>query len=231
MAKHNKRHSSRKSRSRKSHTRKTHRKQHGGGDGYFATNEAAPIPTASGAPLEAHTSVSFCGWDNGRVAPAINPTMMSQFGGRRLRRRSQKQRGGGCGSCGSFPPAIQQGGGGCGVVYPPATQRGGVVTQKGGGSGNGGFGFQLDNTLGKVYHSLPVGPCPPVPVANALPQRGGAAVDDYGIVSYKTGYGYNESSPVSTPSAHYLNQISYDRTCGQTGGRRHKRRTHRHRRR
>jgi hypothetical protein len=213
MAKHNKRHSRRKS-------RKT-RKQRGGGDGYFATNEAAPIPTASGAPLAAHTSVSFCGWDNGRVAPAINPTMMSQFGGR----RSQKQKGGGCGSCGSFPPAIQQGGGGCGVVYPPATQRGGVVTQKGGGSGNGGFGFVLDNSLGKVYHSLPVGPCPPVPVANALPQRGGAAVDDYGIVSYKTGYGYNDTSPVSTSSAHYLNQISYDRTCGQTGGKRKNRKT------
>jgi hypothetical protein len=216
MAKHNKRHSlrSRKSRkSRKSHTRKTHRKQRGGGDGYFATNEAAPIPTASGAPLEAHTPVSFCGWDNGRVAPAINPTMMSQFGGR----RSQKQKGGACnGGCGT---PMQTGGGSCGVVYPPQVQKGGS------GSGNGGFGFVLDNSLGKVYHTLNVGPCPPVPVENALPQRGGAAVDDIGIVSYKTGYGYNDTSPVSTSSAHYLNQISYDRTCGQTGGKRKNRKS------
>jgi hypothetical protein len=211
MAKQHKRHSRRKS-------RKT-RKQRGGGDGYFATNEAAPIPTASGAPLAAHTSVSFCGWDNGRVAPAINPTMMSQFGGRR--RRSQKQKGGACGGgCGA---PMQTGGGGCGVVYPPQTQRGG-------GSGNGGFGFVLDNSLGKVYDRLSVGRCPPAPMANSLPQRGGAAVDDFGIVSYKTGYGYNESSPVSTPSAHYLNQISYDRTCGQTGGKRKKRKSRKSRR-
>lgn len=206
MAKQHKRHSRRKS-------RKT-RKQRGGGDGYFATNEAAPIATASGAPLEAHTPVSFCGWDNGRVPPAINPTMLSQFGGRRRSLRSRKQKGGAC-NCGA---PMQTGGGGCGVVYPPQTQRGG-------GSGNGGFGFVLDNTNGKVYDYLSVGACPRVPVENSLTQRGGAAVDDYGIVSYKTGYGYNDSSPVSTPSAHYLNQISYDRTCGQTGGKRKSRKS------
>lgn len=217
MAKHSRRHSHK--RRRHSQRRRT---QRGGGDGYFSINMGAPLSTASGAPLESRAPVSFCGWDNGRVAPAINPTMMSQFGGRR--RRSRKQRGGACGGgCGA---PMQTGGGGCGVVYPPATQ-------KGGGSGNGGFGFQLDNTLGKVYHSLSVGACPPAPVENSLTQRGGAAVDDYGIVSYKTGYGYDTSSAVSTPSAHYLNQISYDRTCGQTGGRRrrsrHNRRSHRRR--
>jgi len=207
--------------SRRSHKRRSHRRrrtQRGGGDGYFSINMGAPLSTAAGAPLESRAPVSFCGWDNGRVAPAINPTMMSQFGGRR---RSRRQRGGACnGGCGSMPP--MQTGGGCGVVYPPATQ-------KGGGSGNGGFGFQLDNTLGKVYHSLSVGACPPAPVENSLTQRGGALADEIGIVSYKTGYGYDTSSAVSTPSAHYLNQISYDRTCGQTGGRR-RRRSHRRRR-
>ena len=60
-----------------------------------------------------------------------------QLGGRRNRNRSRKPRGGCC----------------CGLV------------QGGGGGGTGGHGFELNNSLGKVYASLPVGPCPATPVA------------------------------------------------------------------
>lgn len=200
---------------RKRRTQHRRRNQKGGGDGYFAINTQAPIPTASGAPLDSRVPISFCGWDNGRVAPTIDPTMMSQFGGRRRRLKTRKQRGG----CD----------GGCSVSHAP-------IMQQGGGSGTGGYGLVLDNTLGKVYHTLSVGACPPPPVANPISgfsqmggrrkQKGGNAASDYGIVVYNSGYGYNNTSPVTTSSAHYLNQIPYDK-CGQTGGtrkRKHKRR-------
>lgn len=104
-------------------------------------------------------------------------------------------------------------------------QRGGAcgcnaLQQRGGGGGTGGFGFNISNNdLGKMYSSLSVGACPPA-------QRGGAAADELGAVSYKTGYGFGPASVVSTPSAHYLNPLGYDRTV-MAGG---KRRSRRHRR-
>lgn len=100
----------------------------------------------------------------------------------------------------------KQRGGGCGCMAWPSTK------QSGGGSGNGGFAVDVtSNEMMKSYASLVKAPCP-------TSQMGGAAVNDHGIVSYKTGYGFDTSSPVSTDSAHYLNPIGYNRTMA--GGRR-----------
>jgi hypothetical protein len=174
------------------------------GDGYYDTVTSNPQMSAAGTPLEVYAPISYCGWDNGRVPPHINPTMMSQFGGRR--RTGRKQQGGGCGCMAQVP------------------------MQAGGGSGNGGYAVNVqDNSMIKMYSSVTPGPCLPVPRENQIgggpaPVPAGSAADQLGIVSYKTGFGYNPSSVVSTDSAHYLDQVSYDRTCGQTGG---KRRRHR----
>jgi hypothetical protein len=82
--------------------------------------------------------------------------------------------------------------------------------QAGGGGGTGGYGFELTNDLGKVYTTLPVGHCPATPVATPL--RGGATdLELLGPISYPSGYALDR--PVSTPSAHYLDYTSYDRSC------------------
>ena len=189
---------------RRHRRRQQSRHQKGGsgmGDGYYDTVTSDPQMSAAGTPLEVYKPISFCGWDNGRVAPAINPTMMSQFGGRRSRRRQQ--------------------GGGCGCMAQ-------VPMQAGGGSGNGGYMVDVtNNSMQKMYAAITPGPCLPVPRENQIgggpaPVPAGSAADQLGIVSYKTGFGYNPSSVVSTDSAHYLDQVSYDRTCGQTGGKRHR---------
>lgn len=183
------------------------RKQRGGagmGDGYYDTVTAHPQTSAAGTPLEVYKPISYCGWDNGRVAPHVDPNMMSHFGGRRRsRKRSvrKQQRGGACGSC---------------MVTPPM--------QSGGGAGTGGYNVDVtNNDMIKMYAAITPGPCPPPPRENQIgggpaPVPAGSAADELGIVSYKTGYGYNDSSVVSTSSAHYLDQVPYDRTCGQTGG-------------
>jgi hypothetical protein len=190
------------------------RKQRGGagmGDGYYETNLSNPQMSAAGTPLEVYPPVSYCGWDNGRVTPAVDPNMMSHFGGGR--RRSRKQRG-----------SRRQQGGGCGCMAQPPLQ------QMGGGSGTGGYNVDVtSNAMQKMYAAIIPGACPPPPRENQIgggpaPVPAGSAADQLGIVSYKTGFGYNESSPVSTSSAHYLDRISYDRTCGQTGGKRKSRR-------
>jgi hypothetical protein len=80
--------------------------------------------------------------------------------------------------------------------------------QFGGGSGNGGFGVELSNQLGKVYDHLSVGACPPTPHATQL---GGASPLE--IASYPSGYGFGPRGVVSTDSAHYLDPTGYDRTC------------------
>jgi hypothetical protein len=200
---------SRRKQHRRSKTRSSRRNQRGGsytgGYGNYAFTGPAGV-SAGGVPFESRAADNaHCGWDL-RVAPQVTPTgaFSSQMGGR----RSKKQRGGSCG-CGSL-------------------QRGGKE-QRGGGGGSGGYGFQLDNTLGKVYASLPVGPCPATPVATPLGttplyQQGGA--DSYrdlaAINSYKTGYEFGPRGVVSTNSAHYLDPIGYDRTC--RGGARRSRR-------
>lgn len=181
--------------------RQQSRRQKGGsgmGDGYYDTVTADPKMSAAGTPLEVYAPISYCGWDNGRVPPHINPTMMSQFGGRR------KQQGGGCGCMAQVP------------------------MQAGGGSGNGGYAVNVqDNSMIKMYSSVTPGPCLPVPRENQIgggpaPVPVGSAADQLGIVSFKTGFGYTEKSPVSTDAAHYMDRISYDRTCGQIGGKRKK---------
>lgn len=94
------------------------------------------------------------------------------------------------------------------------------MIQAGGGGGTGGHGFELNNSLGKVYASLPVGPCPAAPVATQL---GGASDHELlGIQSYPAGYALGR--PVSTDSAHYLDPVPYDRACmGGARKRTHKR--------
>ena len=191
----------------KSKSHRHSRKQRGGagqGDGYYDTLTANPQMSAAGTPLEVYSPISYCGWDNGRVAPAVDPNMMSHFGGGRRRRRSRRQQGGACGCMASVP------------------------MQQGGGSGNGGYVVDVtSNAMQKMYAAITPQPCLPVPRENQIgggpaPVIPGSAADQLGIVSYKTGFGYNPSGVVSTPAAHYLEQISYDRTCGQTGGKRRK---------
>lgn len=115
------------------------------------------------------------------------------------------------------PTMMSQFGGACGCA------------QRGGGSGSGGYYQELTNELGKAHAGYQVYPCPSAPVENPVfqAQKGGAAVDEIGIVSYPSGYGYSPKSVVDTGSAQYLNQLPYNK--GQAGGRR-RRRTQRRRR-
>jgi hypothetical protein len=157
--------------------------------GAFGIDVAHPITTASGAPLEARASMAD-GAELARAAPSVAGVggVLSQMGGRR---RSRKQKGGACGCMG---------------------------LQRGGGSGTGGFGFTLNNDLGKVYADLPRGSC-------NLPQRGGfapigASESSGQIVSNPAGFGYAPASVFESKdgSAHFLEQLPYGKA--QAGGRR-----------
>jgi len=191
---------------RRSHRRRRSHKQKGGasaegGYGNYAFTGAAGV-AAGGVPFESRAADnSHCGWGL-RVAPHVVPTgAAGQRGGRgRGRGRGSKKQRGGCG---------------CGAM------------QHGGGGGTGGFGFDFgNNALGKVYATLPVGPCLATPVANPLPQKGGdpSYRDLAAIDSYKTGYEFGPRGVVSTNSAHYLDPIGYDRTCRGGARRTHTRR-------
>jgi hypothetical protein len=93
--------------------------------------------------------------------------------------------------------AARQQGGACGCMV-------------GGGGGSGGYGFALDNSLGKVYPATTMGACPSAPAANPL--VGGASDAELrGINSYSAGYAMN--SPVNTPSATYMGYTGYGRSC------------------
>jgi hypothetical protein len=155
---------------------------------------------------------------------------------------SRRQRGGNyTGGYGNYsftgPAGVSAGGvpfdsraadnGNCGWTLRPAPQLGGRK-QRGGGGGTGGHGFELNNSLGKVYASLPVGPCPAAPVATQL---GGASDHELlGLQSYPSGYSLGRA--VSTDSAHYLDPVRYDRSCMGGGARKrtHKRNRNRVRR-
>jgi len=104
-------------------------------------------------------------------------------------------------------PPPSQNGGGCPCGAPSFV-----------GGGSVGIG---SNELGKVWNSYNVAGCGPAPMANPL--RGGAAVDDQGIVSYKTGYGYEPSSVYSSHSAHYIHPLQYERHCSGGARKTHKR--------
>jgi hypothetical protein len=209
------------------------RKQRGGA---FGIDVGHPLQTASGAPLEAR-AVLPDGAELARPAPSTYGVGGVLRGGRRSRRqrsrrslrqrsrrslrqrsrRSLRQR-----SRRSLRQrsrrtlrqrsrqsrrSLRQRGGACGCA--------GI--QRGGGSGTGGFGFTLNNDLGKVYADLPRGSC-------TLPQRGGAAVgasESSGqIVSTPAGFGYAPASVFESKdgSAHFLDQIAYGKH--QAGGRR-----------
>jgi hypothetical protein len=131
--------------------------------------------------------------------------------------------------------AVQQQGGACGCMAQPP-----MVKQNGGGGGTGGYGFVLDNSMGKVYDSLSVGACPPATTSPTLAQfagagqKGGASpiqapgVEDpklYGVVSYPAGYGY--TTPVQVNGQSYMDPARYDRTCSGGGRRRRHRKSHR----
>jgi hypothetical protein len=112
---------------------------------------------------------------------------------------------------------------GCDAPARPAPQVGGACgcmamppLQRGGGAGTGGYGFALNNELGKVYPDLIRGPCP---------SQSGGSMRAEPVVSYPSGYGYNTASAVEVGggSAHYLEQVPYDRQCMGGGAlRKHK---------
>jgi hypothetical protein len=192
--------------------------------GYADYGYTTPVQTASGAPY-AEVTANPRYIEDPRVAPSVNPTMMSQFGGsRRRKQRSRRQRSQSSrrqrssrqlrSRSRSQRSRSQQRGGGCLC---------GTSLQVGGGSGSGGHSFALDNSLGKTVSDYPVGACPPAPVAT---QIGGAAVDDLGIVSHRAGVTYMPQGVVDVGSAQYLDRLTYNADC-QSGG---ARRSRRHRR-
>jgi hypothetical protein len=183
------------------HSVKRGHKQRGGGPGMGQYGFTGPAGmSAAGVPLDSRGAwYSHCGWDNARSAvPDIGRYMTTQFGGSRKQRKAQK--GGACAPC-------------SGAVYPPE------IKQSGGGGGTGGYSTILNNVNGKTHDGYLVAPCGPAPRET---QIGGAASSPAQIVSYSTGYGYAPSSVVSTSSAHYLDQIGYNKTC--SGGARRTRR-------
>lgn len=193
---------------RRRSTRK--QKQRGGGNGAYSFTGPAFV-TPGGVQVESRGASDYnCGWDL-RQPPAVRATGAMMGGA---------QRGGGCG-CGS-----RQAGG-----RRSRKQRG--RKQRGGGGGSGGYGFNLDNSLGKVYDSLSIGPCPATPVASDLGtkplyQQGGEASyrDAAEIVSYPSGWGVGPAGVVSTDSAHYVDPLRYGRHC-MGGARRTKRKNRR----
>lgn len=102
---------------------------------------------------------------------------------------------------------LKQFGGGCGCMAQPP-----YGGQRGGGSGTGGYGFVLNNDMGKVYADVRPGPCP-------SSQTGGGEATP--LSSYSAGYGFG--NPYSTPSgsAHFFEQQAYAaKTCMGGGARR-----------
>lgn len=174
---------------------------------------------------------------------------MARRTARRSRRSHRRQHGGGFGFTGpafaaapGFAPEaartayddcvmglerpVPQVGGACGsagcIVMAPAPAPGG--TQRGGGGGTGGYMPILNNDLGKFHAGYLTGECP-----QARQVGGGEAV---AAVSYPAGYGFDGTSPYSTPSqsAHFLEPRGYGQQCMGGGARRRHSRRHRSRR-
>ncbi len=103
-----------------------------------------------------------------------------------------------------------QNGGGCGCATWPPMQQGGA------GSATGGYGFTLDNTLGKVYASVNAAPCP---------QRGGGEAT--ALSSYSAGYGFGNPFTTANQSAHFFEQQAYPaKTCMGGGARKSHKKAH-----
>jgi hypothetical protein len=178
------------------HLRKSRkRRQHGGAYTYDGITGLS----AGGVPLDARTPYDHCYTDpRAAMTPTLGNTNM--FGGATA---PLPVKGGGCdnGMCG-LPQMV----GGATALSP----------LKGGGSGSGGYGFTLNNDIGKVYADVARAPCLNASgsVAITSSQQGGSNPLD--LVSYPAGY--DMARPYSTDSAHFLEPVSYDRMCA--GGRR-----------
>jgi hypothetical protein len=105
------------------------------------------------------------------------------------------------------PIGAMQSGGACGCMAQPPMQ-------SGGGSGTGGYGFTLNNDMGKVYADVTRGPCP-----TSVQTGGGPGLPAEIANSYSAGYGFGPAGVVQSSSATYLDRSDYGRTC-QGGGRR-----------
>lgn len=161
---------------------------------------------------------------------------------RRLRRVSRRQHGGGfsfdgpafVAAPGMAPEAARAGYDECAMeLTRPAPQVGGACgpcgaanppIQRGGGGGTGGYMPMLSNELGKFHAGYLVGQC------NEARQIGGG--EAVAAVSYPAGYGFDSTSPYSTPSqsSHFLEPRGYGQQCMGGGARRRQSRRHRSRR-
>lgn len=193
----------RKTRRAKKQKRSQHsRKQQQHGGGF--TYDGVTGYSTGGVPIDARTAYDHC-YADPRAA------MMPNVG-------SPKMFGGGCGE------------GMCGL--PQVGGANATPTLKvGGGSGSGGYGFVLNNDLGKVYADAVRAPCPSVsgpsvsgPSTVTSSQQGGDR-SPLDLVSYPAGY--DMARPYSTNSAHFLEPVRYDRMCAG-GSRKHRTRKHKH---
>lgn len=166
------------------------RQQHGGG---FTYDGITGVSTG-GVPIDARTPYDHCYADpRAAMMPNVDSPMLFSGGANAT---PTLKVGGGCdnGMCG--------------------------LPQQGGGSGSGGYGFTLNNDMGKVYADVARAPC--LNASGSGQQQGGSNPLD--LVSYPTGY--DMARPYSTDSAHFLEPVRYDRMCA--GGRKH-RNTRKHR--
>ena len=102
--------------------------------------------------------------------------------------------------------------------------------QQGGGSGSGGYGFTLNNDMGKVYADVARAPCLNASGSVSGPsQQQGGDRSPLDLVSYPAGY--DMARPYSTDSAHFLEPVRYDRMCagGRDTRRKHRSRKHKSR--
>jgi hypothetical protein len=220
------------SRKQRSRSRKQRKQQRGGGWGFTG---AAFSPAGGMAPEASRALTDDCAVLD-RPAPSVTPTgAWSQSGGgcgSCAVMAPTPQVGGGWLSWltggsdvsgeGEQLPSSGQGADPAMEAIPVTSPMSGgrrrrARKQRGGGGGTGGYGFVLNNDLGKVYPSLSVGACP-----SGQRGGGGASLGDASVVSYPAGYGYAPASAmeVGDGTAHFLAQIPYGKQCMGGGARR-----------
>lgn len=120
--------------------------------------------------------------------------------------------------CGWLPrPGSLVGGGKGRKGRKTLKQRGGCNCQRGGGGGSGGYGFTLNNDIGKVYAATTAGPCP-VHKGGSYPWNPYPA-GVYPAAEFPDRYSYSvNASSVHTPSATFA-VVAPNKGC-MTGGRR-----------